>query len=164
MWFFVFYEMDLRSTLLTMYIDCRWRHVRNWFSSIITHQCSHTSHSRVKLKYLLQMRGKNNRATPLITLENPFLAHHLLTSHAILLLGTHNIQYKKSIWFYLAFHSPFPLQWKKGTQLGQRRYLNIKLPKFKNWFLAFFEIAKNGIWSKKLFVNLIYMISRVILA
>ena len=106
------------------YIDCGWRHVRNWFSSI-THQCSHTSHSRVKLKYLLQMRGKNNRATPLITLENPFLAHHLLTSHAILLLGTHNIQYKKSIWFYLAFHSPFPLQWKKGTQLGQRRYLKI---------------------------------------
>ena len=99
------------------------------------------------------MRGKNNRATPLITLENPFLAHHLLTSHAILLLGTHNIQYKKSIWFYLAFHSPFPLQWKKGTQLGQRRYLNIQLPKFKNWFLAFFEIEKNGIWSKKFLWN-----------
>ena len=27
---------------------------------------------------------------------------------------------------------------------------------FKNWFLAIFEIAKNGIWSKKLFVKFIY--------
>ena len=28
---------------------------------------------------------------------------------------------------------------------------------FKNWFLAIFEIAKNGIWSKNLFVKLIYI-------
>ena len=32
---------------------------------------------------------------------------------------------------------------------------------FKNWFLAIFEIAKNGIWWKKLLVKLIYLFSRV---
>ena len=32
---------------------------------------------------------------------------------------------------------------------------------FKSWFLSIFEISKNGIWSKKLFVKLIYLISRV---
>ena len=31
-------------------------------------------------------------------------------------------------------------------------------------FLASFEIAKNGIWSKKLFVKMIYLTSRVFLA
>ena len=35
---------------------------------------------------------------------------------------------------------------------------------FKNSFLAIFEIAKNGIWSKHFFVKLIYLISRVFLA
>ena len=34
---------------------------------------------------------------------------------------------------------------------------------FKNWFLAIFEMAKNGIWSKEIFVKLIYLISRVLL-
>ena len=37
-------------------------------------------------------------------------------------------------------------------------------PQFKIWFLAIFEIAKNGIWSTKFFVKLIYLISRVFLA
>ena len=32
---------------------------------------------------------------------------------------------------------------------------------FKYWFLSIFEIAKNGIWSKKFFMKLIYLISRV---
>ena len=32
---------------------------------------------------------------------------------------------------------------------------------FKYWFLAIFEIAKNGIWSKKIFEKLIILISRV---
>ena len=32
---------------------------------------------------------------------------------------------------------------------------------FKNWFLVILEIAKNGIWSKKNFLKLIYLISRV---
>ena len=32
---------------------------------------------------------------------------------------------------------------------------------FKNSFLAIFEIAKNGIWSKKFIVKLIYLISQV---
>ena len=35
---------------------------------------------------------------------------------------------------------------------------------FKNWFLAIFEMAKNGIWSKKFFVKLFYLISRVFMA
>ena len=34
-------------------------------------------------------------------------------------------------------------------------------PQFKNSFLSIFEIAKNGIWSNKLFVKLIYLISQV---
>ena len=32
---------------------------------------------------------------------------------------------------------------------------------FKNWFLAIFEIAKNGIWLRKISIKLIYLISQV---
>jgi len=34
---------------------------------------------------------------------------------------------------------------------------------FKNWFLAIFEIAKNGIWSKENFMKLIYLMSSIFL-
>ena len=34
---------------------------------------------------------------------------------------------------------------------------------FKNWFLAIFEIVKNGIWPENFCVKLIYLISRAFL-
>ena len=37
-------------------------------------------------------------------------------------------------------------------------------PAFKNWFLPFLKLQKNGIWSKGFFVKLNYLISRVFLA
>ena len=65
------------------------------------------------------------------------------------------------------FHAQRARKFKKtsSNQINNKKIL-LKLhfwqfSQFKNWFLVVFEIAKNGIWSKKLFVKLIYLISRV---
>ena len=56
------------------------------------------------------------------------------------------------------------VQAKKLVKSNKSNFFFVKLhfSQFKNWFLAPFDIAKNGFWSKNVFVKLIYLIPRVL--